>query len=299
MNGTKGKNTSPDLKNIIIEIDSQINPALDVNFFSKSYSNKLLTIKFPAEYYTIFFVQKGSGILVSNFKEYNITDNSFFLINKNESAFFKFSDLDRIIYQMLCFDDDVLLCPEAHIKLKDLPILRFTDKKVIFNLDKNENESVLSNFKKINEETKNKQRWQWNMMRILLAELLIFLSRKYVAVIKNPISENDAVSDKFFLLLEEKYAGHLSINDYSILLNVSPITLAKRIKLATGKTFQSAVNERIIIEAMRKLFNTDKSAKEIAYELGFDDPAYFHRLFKKTTGYTPSEFRIYSLKKYS
>ncbi len=52
------------------------------------------------------------------------------------------------------------------------------------------------------------------------------------------------------------------------------------------------INDRIILEAKRQLCYTDLKIKEIAFRLGFDDPSYFVKLFKRQTGILPAEFRV-------
>lgn len=58
-----------------------------------------------------------------------------------------------------------------------------------------------------------------------------------------------------------------------------------------GKTVTQLIHERLILEAKRELVYTHKTIKEIAYELGFKDPSYFNRFFKKQMFITPDEFR--------
>ncbi|MDT8325024.1 MAG: helix-turn-helix domain-containing protein, partial [Bacteroidota bacterium] len=58
-----------------------------------------------------------------------------------------------------------------------------------------------------------------------------------------------------------------------------------------GRSALQVIHERIVLEAQRLLLRTDKSAKEIAFELGFSDAAQFIRLFKKVTGRTTQELR--------
>jgi AraC family transcriptional activator of pobA len=51
------------------------------------------------------------------------------------------------------------------------------------------------------------------------------------------------------------------------------------------------IHQRLITEAQRNLIYTGKTAADIALSLGFSDPAYFNRFFKRMTGQTPKNFR--------
>lgn len=64
------------------------------------------------------------------------------------------------------------------------------------------------------------------------------------------------------------------------------------IKKETGISAQEYIQSKIIDVAKNKIFGSDKTVSEIAYELGFKYPQHFTRLFKKRVGYTPNEFRL-------
>jgi AraC-like DNA-binding protein len=78
---------------------------------------------------------------------------------------------------------------------------------------------------------------------------------------------------------------------YAQTLKITPNHLNKSVKLATGKTAVAFFNEIRLTEAQLRLKNTDLPVSEIAYQLGFEDPSYFSRFFKKSTGYSPTKFR--------
>ncbi|WP_435522608.1 helix-turn-helix domain-containing protein [Chryseobacterium indoltheticum] len=63
-------------------------------------------------------------------------------------------------------------------------------------------------------------------------------------------------------------------------MNQTPASLARITKSHFNKTLSDLITERIIIEAKRELYLTDKTIKEIAYELGYEDEYYFSRLLK-------------------
>ncbi|WP_420225389.1 helix-turn-helix domain-containing protein [Pigmentiphaga litoralis] len=63
------------------------------------------------------------------------------------------------------------------------------------------------------------------------------------------------------------------------------------VKRATGKTAGQVIQQRVLLEAKRLLSLTDMGIAEVAYQLGYDDLAYFCRFFKRHTQTTPGDFR--------
>ena len=74
-------------------------------------------------------------------------------------------------------------------------------------------------------------------------------------------------------------------------LNVSPNYLSGLLKVLTGQSTQQHIHDRLIERAKGKLSTTDLSVSEIAYELGFEHPQSFSKLFKTKTNFSPLEFR--------
>ena len=74
-------------------------------------------------------------------------------------------------------------------------------------------------------------------------------------------------------------------------LHLSANYLGDLIKKETGKSAQEHIQLRLIDVAKEKMYEPDKTVSQVAYELGFEYPQYFSRLFKKRTGMTPNEYR--------
>ena len=83
--------------------------------------------------------------------------------------------------------------------------------------------------------------------------------------------------------------------EYAQKLNISTPYLNECVKNTTGLSVSHHIQERIILEAKRLLYYSNKSVKEIATELGYDDYPYFSRLFTKVTGMTALAFRAKNL----
>ncbi|MHC4873701.1 MAG: helix-turn-helix domain-containing protein [Planctomycetota bacterium] len=83
----------------------------------------------------------------------------------------------------------------------------------------------------------------------------------------------------------------LKINDLADVFHLSRSTLSKGFKKNFGLSLQNYINSLIILRAKGKLLKTDKTIQQIAFEIGYKDPYYFYRVFKKCTGKTAVEFR--------
>ena len=75
-------------------------------------------------------------------------------------------------------------------------------------------------------------------------------------------------------------------------LHLSANYFGDLIKKETGKSAQEYIQLKLMDLAKEKIFDTNKSVSEIAYELGFKYPQHFSRLFKKRMGYSPNEYRV-------
>ncbi len=112
----------------------------------------------------------------------------------------------------------------------------------------------------------------------------------------NPIEMDvDTTGDNliraFKKAVEKDYKKEHSTTYYADLLYITPDHLNRTFKAKTGSTAKDYIQSRIITEAKRLLYFTDLSNKEIAYELGFDEPANFSAFFKKHTQLSPSNFK--------
>ena len=89
----------------------------------------------------------------------------------------------------------------------------------------------------------------------------------------------------------EAAARHLSMKEAAAELSVTPTHLSRLTRSATGQSASHLILERVIREARRNLVYTNLPISTIAYALGFNDPAYFSRIFAAATGLSPSSFR--------
>lgn len=83
----------------------------------------------------------------------------------------------------------------------------------------------------------------------------------------------------------------LSLNQLADYVHLSPNYLSNLFKKEVGYRLSDYINDRRIEHAKSLLLNSPKRSHEIAAELGFSDPAYFCKVFKKSTGFSPAQYR--------
>lgn len=92
-------------------------------------------------------------------------------------------------------------------------------------------------------------------------------------------------------LLEENFGRWHQVSQYSSALNITADYLNNVVKESAGANAKEMIQKRIILEAKRLGVNTGLSSKEIAYSLGFKDPAHFSKFYKSVTGENFTDFR--------
>lgn len=132
------------------------------------------------------------------------------------------------------------------------------------------------------------------MLRTLLKRLIIKTTRvakRQCEGYRELPDEKMEVVRKFALLLEIHFRRRHDVKFYAAELNKSPKTLSNLFGILHQPAPSRIIQERIILEAKRYMHYTDKTAKEIAYELGFESPAHFSRFFKSRTGHNIMQFK--------
>ncbi|MFZ4929604.1 helix-turn-helix domain-containing protein [Chryseobacterium sp. Mn2064] len=100
-----------------------------------------------------------------------------------------------------------------------------------------------------------------------------------------------SITRQFKKLISTHYKNTKQVQQYAEFLTITPLYLNEAVKDVTGSPASFWIQQKILWEARRLLFYTTMDVKQIAFELGYDDPIYFSRFFKKGTGKTALQFR--------
>ena len=130
---------------------------------------------------------------------------------------------------------------------------------------------------------------------ILSGYLNLVLLKIYEYLIKEDTKTSNNQSlllfNRFIEFVEQHYRLQRTVNEYASYLNISPGYLNSIVKEETGKTAGNLIRDRVVDEIKQQLICTEKNIGEISYSLNFKDLSYFCRLFKKSTGLTPKDYR--------
>jgi len=110
------------------------------------------------------------------------------------------------------------------------------------------------------------------------------------SVTETEVGGNDLIQ-RFKKLIEKNYKSRHQVKEYANLLAVSSDYLNRFVKNKTGKSAKEYIQDKLMIEAQRMLLFTELTAKELAFELGFEEPSHFNSFFKKVNGLSPIAFR--------
>lgn len=134
--------------------------------------------------------------------------------------------------------------------------------------------------------------WRTEICGHLVRALLIWLERATQETDRIASDQNFSRQlNDFRHLLELHFSEQMSLREYAAQLNTSVATLNRHCRKHLGLSAQELIHQRVNQEAKRRLSFTQRSLEQVAQEIGFSDPAYFSRFFKRLNGVTPSQFR--------
>ncbi|MFZ0597306.1 MAG: AraC family transcriptional regulator [Flavobacterium sp.] len=236
----------------------------------------------------------GNYLVTIDFKQYRTSSPSLFFINSNQylqidkegkkQGYFMYYNRD--FYCVQIHDAEVACDGLLFNNIFEMPMTALPEKDVLF---------IEGIYTQIQEEFDLPDSSQEEMIRTYLKQLIIKATRiwktQQLGVLNNePSKEMDFFRD-FSRLVEIHFRTKHTVADYADILGVAAKTLSNKFNRLELTQPNDIIKDRIILEAKRLLGYSALSVKEIAYQLGYEDPAYFNRRFTNKVGDTPSNFR--------
>ncbi len=163
----------------------------------------------------------------------------------------------------------------------------------MFQIPTDELEKFQTIWKMFEIELQSNDELQLEMLQSMLKRFIILCTRIFKSQ-KNYSSLGSQKIDivrEYNFLVEQNFRTTHTVAEYAAMLNKSPKTLSNLFSKLADKSPLQYIQERKMLEARRLLRFTNKSIKEIAYEIGFEDLQTFGRFFKKIEGISPTEFK--------
>lgn len=245
-------------------------------------------------YYSLIWIKKGSGKVKADFAEYDFEANSLLAFSPYQP--FMICTSEPIEGTAIHFHPD-FYCIHMHQK-------EVSCNGVLFNniyqppftiIDDSAAATFDMVIGQIRNEMKQEALAQYELLVSYLKIILITATRlkneQQAAGETLPKNKEPFILQNLKDAIEQHFKTKHSPSHYADHLNISAKALAKLTKAHFNKTLTDMIAERIVIEAKRELYMTNKAVKEIAYELGYEDEHYFSRFFKTNADVSPQMYR--------
>ncbi|EAR08629.1 helix-turn-helix domain-containing protein [Reinekea blandensis] len=141
-------------------------------------------------------------------------------------------------------------------------------------------------------EFRQQKQYSHALLKCLLGALFTTFARtSNIAGLQTGSDHHIAQLQRFIALIDDHYKEHLRLDWYAGELGISLSTLNRICQSLLNQSGKKLIEERLVLEAKRRLIYTLDSVENIAFSLGFDDPAYFSRFFTKNTELSPGRYR--------
>ncbi|MNG75960.1 HTH-type transcriptional activator Btr [compost metagenome] len=245
------------------------------------------------QYIKVLLLPKGAELQV-DLAEYSVKQPSLFFVSPNQHLYIKklgkeeghFIFYNRDFYCIQIHDEEVACNGLLFNNIYNMPMVELDNSEIPF---------FSYIFGQMTDEFGLNDTSLEEMLRTYLKQLFIKSVRlwKKQNLDKELTEQNSDLEffRKFTLLVDEHYKEKHHVADYAELLFMAPKTISHKFKRLNLPQPNDVIKNRILLEAKRLLVHTNLTAKEVGYELGYEDPAYFSRLFVQKSGETPSAFR--------
>jgi YesN/AraC family two-component response regulator len=198
----------------------------------------------------------------------------------------------------LLFHPDLIRGTSLGRNIKDYTFFSYETYEAL-HLSERERQLIVESLNKIDYELhqsidKHSKKLIANNIELLLNYCMRFYDRQFITrslVNKDILVRFENLVERYLNSEITKTAGLPTVKYCADQLHLSANYFGDLIKKETGKSAQEYIQLKLVDIAKERILDTSKSISEIAYELGFKHPQHFSRMFKKSTGYTPNEYK--------
>ena len=288
--------------NALFQQTAPKHPLISVVDFSKIEKHeKIEEIKLTCGFYSVMFKNHCANKLKYGKEYYDFQEGTLMCIAPNQIITIENnanSENADIVGWGLFFHPDLIRGTSLGNKIKEYTFFSYEVNEALHLSDK-EKQTLWDCVDKLeNELSENIDLHSQNLITSNIELLLNYCARYYdrqfitrKKVNTNLLRKFETILNSYFNSNDQQYKKLPSVKYFADLLFLSPNYLSDLLKKETGKTAQEYLHYYLIEEAKNNLLNTDDPINEIAFNLGFEYPQYFSKLFKSKTGMTPLAYR--------
>lgn len=284
----------------LFNLGNSHHPLVTVLDFSKVTEQVEQKTKITTDFYSVMFKNYCKNNIKYGRKTIDFQDGNLVCIAPNQVI-----EIDNEVEEKedkmgwgLFFHPDLIRTTSLNEKIKDYTFFSYEVTEALHLSDKEKN-ILFDCIQKIKIELQENIDVHSQFIIVSTIELLLnyclrFYGRQMITrsqTNKSVITEIHNILTKYFAGTKLKEQGLPTVRFLAEQVNLSPGYLSDLLKKETGKNTQEHIHAHLIEEAKNSLLNSDKNINQIAFDLGFEYPQYFNKLFKQKTGKTPMEYR--------
>lgn len=285
------------VKTPVLHIDQFKSSELANNVYVNTFSNhiernkELIVKPHSHNFFLCVIFTKGHGVHEIDFRSYTIQPGTVFLMKPGQTHSWQFDEApdgfiffhSREFYEMTFVKNNLSSFP-FYYSFQNPPLLELPQ-------DRND---VVEKFKLLYAEYNESQLFQELKIATIINDIYIDLSRIYASEIdmeKSFPARYLTILEQFEQLMNASFHVHKLPKYYADQLNISTKHLNRVLRETINKTTHEMISERVIIEAKKRIVQSDDLLTTISEALGFSDYAYFSTYFKSKTGLSPLDFK--------
>jgi len=240
--------------------------------------------------FRVILLEEGVAQVKIDFTTFSFQDPALIFVSENQLLNIQ-SQTNSLKGIMLCFSSNFFCIKLNRSETFCDAVIFNTTKPPYILLDQAVIQKINYLITAMHNELHEANEFQEEIITSQLKTLLLYASKiKLKQFGEVNLSSLSPLVTDFQHLLDQEYEREHQVQFYASRLNISQKGLNKVVKKELGRTVGELIKEKLVIEAKRALYTKKLSVKEIAFKLGFSDPAYFSRFFKKETTQSPKEY---------
>lgn len=262
-----------------------------INILNQDTINYLQTDVHNTDYFEVVFFSKAEGKVYINDQTIDIQNNSIIFISAFQKRAWKINQ-DGLEFKTLIFREDFLneFFADKFFTHKMLFFYQLNH-ELLLNVSDSEMKRFNEFLVEIKTELVHTKKDSVHIIRSILYYLLQTINRRYASANDLMIEKDDKnYAVQYKSLLENHICQKKNIEDYTVLLNISRITLNKAVKEQYNVTATELLKQRLLAEIKDRLVYSNKTVSEISFDLNYAEPGHMMRFFKMQTGMTTSEY---------